>query len=249
MDVNMPACDLRTCMYYCDGNCTQHQRYESCSYPKAMRALDAVVEFNDVVEKLKKQSKQADMCSCWRHGEEFSYCMGTKEMDVCDCNGHVSRCTFYGEKESQNATEVEREPETIQICRYIIQHADVVEHPVNCARLIRILFLLYCDWEKEFHEPLFPCRFEFKNGNPTCVPALIAYIGNGSLRLHDAGSTPLKIVDMPIKQRRRLDELIEKWCVMMLSQLYKATNNNSVIQAARNDKMAVIDDEFVCAHV
>lgn len=32
-------------------------------------------------------------CKCWDNNR----CMGTKEMDVCQCNGHLRRCDFYPE--------------------------------------------------------------------------------------------------------------------------------------------------------
>ena len=33
------------------------------------------------------------LCECWVE----NHCLGTKEVDVCQCNGHKRRCDFYPE--------------------------------------------------------------------------------------------------------------------------------------------------------
>ena len=34
---------------------------------------------------------ESDLCDCYHSG----YCWGTKERDICDCQGRKSRCKFY----------------------------------------------------------------------------------------------------------------------------------------------------------
>lgn len=61
---------------------------------------------NKFVEKLAEVAKEHyenTLCEYWLsdYGNRHHYCNGTKERDMCHCNGDVKKCDFYPEKRGE----------------------------------------------------------------------------------------------------------------------------------------------------
>ena len=63
------------------------------------------IDFDEIISTMKSskstQAPEEDCrCSCWEYdrNQNRGICMGTKEREVCTCNGYQSRCDFYPEK-------------------------------------------------------------------------------------------------------------------------------------------------------
>ena len=62
---------------------------------------------NKFVEKLAEAAKrhyENTLCECWLTDYDncHHYCNGTKEREMCHCNGDVKKCDFYPEKRGEN---------------------------------------------------------------------------------------------------------------------------------------------------
>lgn len=47
--------------------------------------------------KNKNNATSFEKCDYWKNYNGEQRCIGTKEMDVCSCNGNKNECTFYKE--------------------------------------------------------------------------------------------------------------------------------------------------------
>lgn len=63
------------------------------------------IDFDEIVSTMKSsestQSPEEDhRCSCWEYdrNQNRGVCMGTKEREVCSCDGYTGKCDFYPEK-------------------------------------------------------------------------------------------------------------------------------------------------------
>lgn len=45
--------------------------------------------------------REGNVCSCYKNGR----CLGTKEVEVCNCKGNTSVCDFYPQKRNNKTVE------------------------------------------------------------------------------------------------------------------------------------------------
>lgn len=107
-----------------DVHCKSESRYEDYGFPVYNSFLAAVthkvhavsdelftikpIERTCTKEDLEKElgykltieESKPHRCSCWEYdrNQNRGVCMGTKEREVCSCDGYQSRCDFYPEK-------------------------------------------------------------------------------------------------------------------------------------------------------
>ena len=51
-----------------------------------------------------------EKCSCYINhpwSDKYGYCMGTKERDLCSCQGDESKCNFYAEKRNKKMSTID----------------------------------------------------------------------------------------------------------------------------------------------
>lgn len=53
---------------------------------------------NNITGSVKVEEFATTLCECFHHEHGKDVCWGTKEVEVCHCDGNVTKCTFYPEK-------------------------------------------------------------------------------------------------------------------------------------------------------
>ena len=124
-----------------------------------------------------------------------------------------------------------------QVAQYIIQRADRHGWPINCAKLVRILYLVYSDWAKEYGEPLFDGEFDVTKNNMRYTPVYLKYVGYGSLSIWDFGT-------LVYQNQPKLDKMIDRWSNATLHALIKQVKRDRFFIAACGSNMQSVGWEF-----
>lgn len=90
---------------FCDVCCSGKEDYiVNVGHHKISICKDCLKELTDRLTNViypHQEESTTDVCSCYSTNFETPRCMGTKDMDRCDCEGDPSKCTFYDYKRNK----------------------------------------------------------------------------------------------------------------------------------------------------
>lgn len=71
MRIDLPCCNLKTCRYCFDGNCTDEIKYEQCEYTNAKEMVEMMICKKDKCYLCKWRYEQGEHCeNCCRNYDD-----------------------------------------------------------------------------------------------------------------------------------------------------------------------------------